>query len=122
MMSSTECTQIDTVLDGQGTVLSEEAMEHLDQCPHCRTLYDWVSIGSRAASISPELKQRIAHSLQMAPSPVKPPLPRLSVLIAEFIALFVVLSSGLTAVMGIAGIARASLSQLVGVGVSLTAG
>jgi hypothetical protein len=121
MMSPTECTQIDTVLDCQGSFVSDEAMRHFDQCTNCRTLYGWVSADSRAASISPALSRRIAQSLQASLPPVKP-LPARRVLIAELIALFVVLGGGFTAVMGTAGMARASLSQVVGVGVLLTSG
>jgi hypothetical protein len=121
MMSLTECTQIDTVLDGEGSLLSEGAMQHLDQCPHCRSLYDWMSEASRAASISPAREQRIAHALRMSLPHVKP-LPPLRVSIASLIVLFVALSGGLIAVMGTAGIARASLTQIVGIGVLLTTG
>jgi hypothetical protein len=120
-MSSTECKQIDTVLDSQGALLSDEDMQHLDECPNCRTLYDWASAGSRATSISPALSQRIAHSLGVSLRPVKP-LGARWVLIAEFIVLFVVLSAILTAVMGTAGIARASLTQVIAIGVLLTIG
>lgn len=122
MRPSTECAQIDAALDGKASLLSAQLRRHLDECPRCRTLYAWAREGSRADSISPALKQRIAHSMRMSLAPVKPALPRMLVLIAEFIALFVVLSAGLTALMGTAGIARASLPQLVGVGVPLAAG
>ena len=121
MMLSTECTQIDTVLDSRRSLPSEAALHHLDQCPHCRTLYDWMSEGSPTASISPAREQRIAHALQMSLPPVKPlPPPRIS--IAKLIVLFVTVSASFIAVMGTAGIARASLTQLVGIGVLLTAG
>jgi hypothetical protein len=120
-MSSTECTQIDTVLDGRGAFLSDEAKQHLDHCPHCRTLYDWASADSRVASISPTLSRRITHSLQASLRPVKP-LPPRRVLIAEIITLFVVLTTVLTAVMGTAGIVHASLAQVVVVGVLLLTG
>lgn len=122
-MSSTECTQIDTVLDGQGALalLSEQAMQHLDQCAHCKTLYDWASTDSRVASISPMLSRRIVHSLQASPQRVKL-LPPRRALIAEFIALFVVLSTVLTALMGTAGIVHASLTQVVVIGVLLLTG
>jgi hypothetical protein len=120
-MSSTECTQIDTVLDERGRLLSDEAMHHLDQCPQCRTLYDWMSEVSPAASISPEREQRIAQALQMSLPAVKP-LPPLRISIAKLIVLFVALSGGFTAVLGVAGIAHASLVQLFGIGVVLTTG
>ena len=120
-MSSTECTQIDVVLDGQGSLLSDEALHHLDQCPQCRTLYDWMSEVSPAASISPAREQRIAHSLQMSLPPVKP-LPPLRVSIAKLIVLFVAACASFIAAMGTAGIARASLTQIVGIGVLLTTG
>lgn len=120
-MSSPECTQIDRVLDLKGSLLSEEARQHLDRCPSCTTLYDWMREGSRSSSISPALELRITHSLQASLRPVKP-LPPLLVSIAEFIARFAVLSWGLIAVMGTAGIARASLIQIVGIGVLLTIG
>lgn len=120
-MSSTECTQIDVVLDGQGSLLSDEALHHLDQCPRCRTLYDWMSEVSPAASISPAHEQRIAHSLQMSLPPVRP-LPPLQVSIAKLIVLFVAVSAGFIVAMGTAGIARASLTQIVGIGVLLTTG
>jgi len=120
-MLSTECTQIDTVLDSRGTLPSEEALHHLDQCPHCRTLYDWISEVSPTASISPEREQRIARALQMSLPPVKP-LPRLRISIAKLIMLFVAVSAGFIAVMGTAGIVHASLTQLVGIGVLLATG
>ena len=120
-MSPADCAQIDTILDGQGLSLSDEAIQHLDQCPQCRALYDWTRAKSPRASISPALSRRIADSLEASLPPVKPLAPR-RVLIAEFIGLFVLLSAILTAVMGTAGIARASLTQIVEIGVLLLAG
>jgi hypothetical protein len=121
MMLSTECTQINTVLDSRRTLPSEAALHHLNQCPHCRTLYDWMSAVSPTASISRAREQRIAHTLQMSLPPVKP-LPPLRTTIGKLIVLFVTVSAGFIAVMGTAGIARASLTQLFGIAVLLTAG
>ena len=117
-MLSTRCTQMDAVLDDQGGLLSDEAMQHLAQCRECRTLYDWVSADQPAPSISPDLSRRIAHSVQSSLRPVKL-LPPRRVLIAEYIALFVVLSTVLTALMGTAGIVHASSAQVVVIGVLL---
>lgn len=120
-MSSSECTQIDTVLDGQGRPPSEEARQHLDACPQCKTLYDWMMEASPTASISPAREQRIVHSLRMSLPPVKPLAPpRIS--FARLIVLFVALSAALIAIMGTAGIARASLIQIAGIGILLTTG
>jgi hypothetical protein len=112
---------MDTVLDGRGALLSEQAVQHLDQCPQCRTLYDWASADSRVASISPTLNRRIVRSLRASPQPVKL-LPLREALIAEFIAVFVVLSTVLTALMGTAGIVHASMTQVVVIGVLLLTG
>jgi phage FluMu protein Com len=120
-MSSMECAQIDKVLDCQEISPSAEARQHLDQCPRCRTLYKWMREDSVAASISPELHRRIAHPLLMSLRPVTP-LPPRQILIAQLLALFVVFSSALVAVLGTAGIARASLVQVVGIGVLLATG
>ena len=120
-MSSIQCAQIDTILDHQGVSLSAEARQHLAQCPQCRTLYTWMMDGSEAVSISPALHQRISRALLMSLRPVKP-LPPLRVSIAQLLALFLVFGSALVAVMGTAGIARASLLQVVGIGVLLATG
>lgn len=120
-MSASECTQIDAVLDGQGRLSSEEARQHLGACPQCKALYDWIREAPPGASISPAREQRIAYSLRMSLPPVKP-LPPFRVSIASLIVLYVSLSACMIAVMGTAGIARASLSQLVGIGVLLIAG
>src|SRR5215469_7046139 len=117
-MLSTRCTQMDAVLDDQGDLLSDEAMQHLGQFRECRTLYDWVSADSPAASISPDLSRRIAHSLQSSLGPVKL-LPPRWLLMAQYTVLFVVLSTVLTALMGTAGIVHASLAQVVVIGVLL---
>ena len=120
-MSPMECTQIDKVLDHQGSSPSAEARQHLDQCPRCRTLYTWMMEDSVAARISPILHRRITSPLLMSLRPVKPlPAPRIS--IAQLIVLFVVFSSALLAIMGTAGIAHASLLQVVGIGVLLATG
>ena len=121
MMLSSECTQIDDVLDSRGTVPSEEALHHLDQCPHCRTLYDWMSEASPTASISPAREQRIAQALQMSLPPVKT-LPPLWISIAKLLVLIVIVSACFVAAMGTAGLARASLTQLVGIGILLATG
>jgi hypothetical protein len=57
----------------------------------------------------------------MSLQPVKP-LPPLRVSIAQLIVLFVVFSSALVAVMGTVGFTRATLLQVVGIGVLLTTG
>lgn len=119
-MLSTECTQIDTVLDSQGSLLTEETQHHLDQCPHCRTLYDWIREVS-TGSISPAREQGIVQALRVSLPPVKT-LPPLWISIAKLIGLFVIMSAGFIAVMGTAGIARASLTQVLGIGVLLTTG
>jgi len=121
MMSSIECTQIDTVLDGQGGWPPAEARQHLDQCPRCRTLYTWMMEDSLTVRISPALHQRIARPLLTSLRPVKP-LPALRASITQIIVLFVVFSSALVTVMGTAGIARASLLQVVGIGVLIATG
>ncbi len=121
MRLSNECTQMDAVLDGKAGLLSEEALHHLELCPYCRALYNWKTAVSPTPSISPAREQRITHALQMLVSPVKP-LPPVRVSTATFIALFVALSTGLIALMGTAGIARATLTQIVGIGVLLITG
>jgi hypothetical protein len=120
-MLSNECTQIDAALDGPRSLASEEARQHLGKCPQCRTLYDWMREGTGPGRVSPALQQRIAHTLRASLPPVKP-LPPLQVSIARFIVLFVALSAGMVGVMGTAGIARASLTQLIGMAVLLTPG
>src|SRR5690348_8287283 len=114
MMSQIECTQIDTVLDHQGPWPPAEARQHLDQCPNCRTLYTWMMEEPLAARISPALHQRISRPLLMSLRPVES-LPPLRVSIAQITVLFVVLSSALVAVMGTAGVMRASALQVVGI-------
>jgi hypothetical protein len=121
MMSSIECTQIDTVLDRQGGWPPAEARQHLDQCPRCRTLYTWMMEDSLAVRISPALHQRIARPVLMSLQPIEP-LPPRRVSIAQLIVLFVVFSSALVAVTGTAGIARASVLQVVGIGILIATG
>ncbi len=120
-MSSIECTQIDTVLDHHGGPPPAEARQHLDRCPRCRTLYTWMMEDSLAVRISPALHQRIAGPVLRSLPPVKP-LPRPRVSIAQIIVLCVVFSSALVAVMGTAGVARASALQVVGIGVLIATG
>jgi hypothetical protein len=112
---------MDAVLDDRGGLLSDEALQHLDQCRHCRTLYDWVSVGTRAASISPALSQRIVDSLRISLTPVKA-LPARRVSITEFIVLFVIASAVLAGAMGAAGLAHASLTQIIAIAVPLITG
>jgi hypothetical protein len=112
---------MDAVLDDRGGLLSDEALHHLDQCQQCRTLYDWVSVETRAASISPALSRRIVDSLRVSMRPVKP-LPPRRVSITEFIVLFVIASAVLAGAMGAAGIAHASLTQVIAIGVPLITG
>lgn len=120
-MSSTQCTQIDTVLDCQGALLSDENMHHLDQCPHCRALFTWMTEGSSVVPISPAELERIARPLLTSLRPVKL-LPSPRVLITQIIVIFTVFSTALVAVMGTAGIARASALQVVGIGALVAAG
>jgi hypothetical protein len=120
-MLSTECTQMDAVLDDRGGLLSDEAVQHLNQCPHCRSLYDWVSVDTQPAPISPALSQRIVDSLRVSLTPVKPLSPR-RVSITEFIVLFVVVSAALASAMGVAGLAHASLIQIIAIAVPLITG
>jgi hypothetical protein len=116
-----ECTKIDEVLDHHGGSPSEEARQHLNQCPRCRTLYTWLTEDSPSVQISPALHRRITRPLLLSLRPVKP-LPPAGVTIAGIIVLFVVLSGALVAVMGTAGIARASALQVVGIGGLAAAG
>jgi hypothetical protein len=103
-----------------GTRLSPEARQHLENCERCRRLCELLSNETPVGSGTPALHSKIRNSLQGSLQPVSP-LPATRTLVIQFLAVFALFVLPISAMMGLSGLHRMDLVQLVSVTVIVAA-
>jgi predicted anti-sigma-YlaC factor YlaD len=120
-----DCNLIDAELDrrfeGQTADISQHARQHLQECERCRRLYHWISEELPLADPSPELYREIQKKLQASLKPVSPQ-PSIRVLAAQFLVVFLLFASPAIGMLGVAGVHKMGLLQLIAIGVVLLLG
>ncbi|MCP5113976.1 MAG: hypothetical protein GY953_24345, partial [bacterium] len=121
----TSCQQVDDCLDGQFSgdagALPEPVRDHIQSCPRCAQLYQWIVEASLDEEVRDDFAASIAAQLEKDLEPVKP-LPSTRVLVLRFLAVFAVLGGLFASWTGLAGVERMSLPHGVMVGAILAAG
>src|SRR5947209_3827710 len=121
----TDCTLVDAEMDRQFETsapgLSEAASRHLDQCPRCRSLHNWIAEQPLPAEVSTETTAHIRSALVASLGPVKP-LPSTRVTVMWLLGIFIVFALGVIAMMGAAAVELMSATQILGIAAILAAG
>ncbi len=111
------CRQADSHLDrafgAPPEDLAPEVREHVEECPRCAALFNWAGSAEPESGARPGFERGIASRLRQSLKPVRP-LPSGKVLVARFLAIFVLLMGLFTAVLGIGGVHDMTLPQLAG--------
>jgi len=118
------CQAVDRELDrGFGAPrsnLSEQVCRHLEQCERCRILYEWASRGIPSSS-SPELYGKIQSAIQASLQRVSPR-PSARAIAFEFGAAFLLGAIPAAAMMGLGGVEKMNVFQLIAITVVLALG
>ena len=118
------CQAVDRELDrGFGAPrsnLSEQVRRHLEQCERCRMLYEWASRGIPSSS-SPELYGKIQSAIQASLQRVSPR-PSARAIAFEFGAAFLLGAIPAAAMMGLGGVEKMNVFQLIAITVVLALG
>lgn len=101
--------------------LSEQVHRHLEQCEHCRTLYDWATRSVPPAPSSPELYGRIESAIQASLQRVSPR-PSARVIACEFGTAFLLFAIPAAAMMGLGGLEKMNVFQLMAITAVLALG
>jgi negative regulator of sigma F NrsF-like protein len=122
---TSDCRAVDRELDrgfgAPGSNLSEQVRWHLEQCERCSMLYEWAFRGIPSAPSSPELYGRIQSAIQGSLERVSP-LPPTRVIAFEFGTTFLQLAIPAAAMMGLGGVEKMNVFQLIAITVGLALG
>ena len=87
--------------------LPEGVREHLGACPHCRSVWEFLTIGDSPEAVSPQVQSEIEDTVLESLEPVSP-LPTAGVLTSMFLLIF----GGLSAVViGFTGLRQGTLGM-----------
>jgi hypothetical protein len=122
----TDCKLIDAELDrrfaGGAPEVSLRVQTHLDECERCRKLHSYLFEGiASPGSVPRELQRRIVLTIRESLKPVMR-LRSTSMIVAQLMLAFLLISAALTSMMKIAGIDVMDPRQLIGISLILTLG
>jgi hypothetical protein len=116
------CQAVDRELDlGFGASrsnLSEQVRRHLEQCERCGMLYEWASRGNPPSPSSRELYGKIQSAIQASLQRVSPR-PSARAIAFEFGAAFLLCAIPAAAMMGLGGVEKMNVFQLIAITVVL---
>ena len=110
-----ECVRIAELLERSPAERAEppaELRSHLDRCPHCRRLWQFL-VETEPAEVSPGAQERIAERLTASLRPVRP-LAKRRVIAFELLAVFLAASAVSVWAIGWGAAERMTMLQLLG--------
>ena len=108
-----DCRAVDRELDrGFGAPGSEQVRRHLEQCVRCRMLHEWASSSVPSTPASPELYGNIQSAIQASLQCVSPRPPARAIAF-EFGTAFLILAIPAAAMMGLGGVEKMNVLQLI---------
>jgi hypothetical protein len=120
-----DCKAVDQALDRQagerGVSLPANVLQHLAECPDCRSLHALLDSGSTVPEVPADLRAAIGRSVGERLKPVNP-LPGRWTSTLQLMVLFVVFAAVLIANMGTAGLERMSRFQWLAMSALLATG
>jgi hypothetical protein len=116
------CESLDAEFDRQfestGFALSRLARTHLETCPRCQGLYEWLSSPAPQLFVPPEWSGRVEKALRASLKPVKQAVSP-GKIAARLFLVFVVMVTGIALLINTAGLRLMTRGELTGIAIDL---